>query len=226
MTKKITRVVSVANRKGGVGKSTVSILLAGALARDKNRRVAILDCDEQQSVANIMAMEREMYPDQEPIVDVKAMAPMFVHDFLSTFGSQYDVVFIDPPRITEAKTDTALGQLLAVCDCVLIPVLGSHVDALSTRDFLRLVEAMAEYKNEHGIPFQYFGFINRFSTRKDNEHAMDFMASVGLTMFDEPLNDLKIFGAPSVYFSVMDTAEGERRFRPFFNEFCKQFKIR
>ena len=29
-----------------------------------------------------------------------------------------------------------------------------------------------------------------------------------------------------VTFSVMDSAEGERRFRPFYNEFCKQFKIR
>lgn len=223
---KITRVVCVANRKGGTGKSTVSILLAGALTKQRRRRVLILDCDEQQSVANTMAMEKEMYPEGEPIVEVRAISPVYVHDFLSTFGSEYDVVFLDVPRITEDKTNTALGQLLAMCDSVLIPVLGSQMDALSTRDFLRLVEGIAEYKKENGIPFQYAGFINRFTTRKDNEHAMDFMASIGLAMFDNPLNDLKIFTTPSVYFSIMDTAEGERRFRPFFDEFCKRFKIK
>jgi hypothetical protein len=42
---------------------------------------------------------------------------------------------------------------------------------------------------------------------------------------DAALNDLKVFTRPSIYRSVMDTAEGERRFRPFFNEFCSKTGI-
>lgn len=223
MTKKTTRVISVVNRKGGVGKSTVTMLLASALA--KNKRVIVLDCDEQRTVIDVLEMENEMYTEDKPLVEVKAIAPMFVLDFLKTFGSSYDVIFIDPPRITEDKTSNVLGQLLAVCDGVLIPVLGSMVDVLSTKAFLKVIEAMAEYKKGNNIPFRYYGFINRFSTRKDNEHAMGFLGKIGLPMFKEPLKDLKIFGSPSVYFSVLETAEGERRFRLFLEEFCKRFKI-
>ena len=225
MSSKITRVVAVVNRKGGVGKSTLNILLAGALARDKRKKVCILDCDAQRSVADLLEIESGAN-DGEPLVPVFSLAPMFVLDWLKSFGSSYDVIFIDAPRITEDKTDTALGQLLALCDTVLIPVLGSTVDALSTRYFLRLVESMEEHKKELGVPFQYAGFINRFTSRKDNEHAADFMDKIGLPMFVEPVKDLKIFSSPSLYASILDTTEGERRFRPFLNEFYKTFKIK
>lgn len=225
MASKDTRVIAVANRKGGVGKSTVAMLLASALASD-GRRVLILDCDEQATVSNIATLEAATYDEAEPLVAVEDLAPRFVLDFLRAHGDKYDVILIDVPRITEDKTNTALAQLLALCDSVLIPVLGSHVDAISTREFLKLVEGIAEYKRDNGIPFSYFGFINRMNTRKDNEQAVAFLSSVGLPMFSATLNDLKVFTAPSVYFSILATAEGERRFRPFYDEFRIKFKIR
>ncbi len=223
---KITRVVAVANRKGGVGKSTTAMLLATALAKEHRLRVAILDCDEQQSVTDTATMEAAMYPDDKPAVEVRAMSPVFVRDFLQSFGRDYDVVFIDPPRITESQTSTALGQLLALCDCVLIPLLGSQLDAVSTMVFVRMVKEIATFKHENGIPFQYYGFINRRGARKDNAFAAEYMAETGLKMFDTQLNDLKVFATPSVYFSVLETADGRRRFESFFTEFCKRFKIK
>lgn len=221
-----TRVVCVANRKGGTGKSTLTMFLAAEMATTLKWKVVVLDCDEQKSVANLAEMEAAMYPDREPLVEVRAMSPVFVRDFLTAFGSNYHAVFIDVPRITESKTDAALGQILTMCDCVLVPVLGSTMDAMATRDFLRLVSEIAEYKHGHGIPFHFFGVLNRFTARKDNEHAMAYLSEAGLPMFDAVLNDLKVFAAPSVYFPVTATAEGERRFRPFFDEFCKRYKIK
>jgi len=222
---KITRVVAVANRKGGVGKSTTTMLLAAALAVERSRRVIILDCDEQQSAADVAHMETVMYPGAATVVEVRVISPVFVRDFLSAHGAQYDVVFIDVPRITETATGTALGQILALCDCVLVPALGAQLDAVSTVAFLRMVREIADYKRANAIPFQFFGFINRSSTRKDNVNARAFLVEAGLPMFNAALPDLKIFASPSVYFSPMATAEGRRRFAPFFDEFCKRFKM-
>lgn len=221
---RITRVISVTNRKGGTGKSTTTMLLAGALAKD-GHKVLVLDCDDQQTVESIRAMEAASV-DGSGLYDVEAIAPRFVLDLLRIRGEAYDIVFIDVPRITEDRTNTVLGQLLTICDSVLIPVLGSFVDALSTEGFFRLVEEIGTYKKENGIPFQYYGFINRWSSRKDNEMADEYMANIGIKMFEEHLNDLKIFTAPSVYYSILDTAEGERRFTPFYKEFKKRFKIK
>lgn len=221
---KITRVIAVANRKGGTGKSTTTMLLAGALAKD-GRRILVIDSDDQKTVEGIRAME-EAASESGALYGVEAIPPRFILDFLHGHGHKYDVVFIDVPRITEDKSNNAMGQLLSICDSVLIPVLGSFVDALSTEGFFRLVEEISAYKKRNNIPFTYYGFVNRWNRRNDNNHAVEYLQGIGLGMFDEHLDDLKVFTAPSVYTSVLDTAEGERRFRPFYNEFKKRFKIK
>ena len=221
---KITRVIAVTNRKGGTGKSTTTMLLAGALAAD-GHKVLVVDCDDQQTVESIRAMEAAN-TDGSGLYDVEAIAPRFVLDLLRMRGDGYDIVFIDVPRITEDRTNTVLGQLLTICDSVLIPVLGSFVDALATEGFFRLVEEIAAYKKENGIPFKYYGFVNRWNSRKDNEMADKYMANIGVKMFKEHLRDLKVFAAPSVYYSILDTKEGARRFKPFYKEFKKRFKIK
>jgi chromosome partitioning protein len=200
------------------------MLLAGALAKD-GHKVLVLDCDEQKTVESIRAMEAANM-DGGGLYDVEAIAPRFVLDLLRIRGEAYDIVFIDVPRITEDRTNTVLGQLLTICDSVLIPVLGSYVDALSTEGFFHLVEEIATYKKENGIPFKYYGFINRWNSRKDNEMAGKHLVNIGVEMFNSHLKDLKVFTAPSVYYSILDTKEGERRFQPFYKEFRKRFKIK
>lgn len=221
---KATRVITVANRKGGVGKSTVTVLLAAALGAE-GKRVLVIDADEQRTVSTLADMERASYPDAVALVDVESVPPKFVLDVLRMKGEQYHVVFVDVPRITEDKTNTALGQLLALCDSVLIPSLGSQLDALATVDFITLVDEIAGFKLQHDVPFNVFGFINRINSRKDNEQAAAFLARAGLDIFDNGLPDLKLFTAPSIYFSPLAGAEGERRFGPFYREFRKRLKI-
>lgn len=48
------RVVSVANRKGGVGKTTVTLSLAEGLAALKNKRVLVVDLDSQLNISILM----------------------------------------------------------------------------------------------------------------------------------------------------------------------------
>lgn len=221
-----TRVISIANQKGGVGKSTVTMLLATALAKQKQKKVLILDTDSQASVSSWLDSERNLY-EGEPLVEVESYQPRKVMDFLKRFGKDYDVIFIDIPRMTDNSKDSATVMLLYMCDAVLIPVIGSQLDVLSTNNFASLVKEAAVEKKRLDFDYRYFGFINRDNQRKDNEQARRVLTdNVGLPMLSASLKDLKLFTTPSLYESILDTAEGRRRFEPFFDEVLKKLKIK
>ena len=222
---KETRIISIANSKGGVGKSVVTVMLAVALASAKNRKVLIIDCDSQNSVATMYDQECALYED-EPLVEVEALTPRRVQTFLKRFASDYDVIFIDIPRMTDGKKDNnAVVMLLQHCDSILIPVIGSEVDVLSTSDFVDIVKDTADYKEEMEEDFKFYGFINRRNLRKSNELAEKAMKKQGLKMFKHSISDLKIFTHPSFFASILDYAEGQRRFEDFFKEFTRKFKL-
>lgn len=219
------RIISVANSKGGVGKSIVTVLLASAIAKRKKKKVLIIDCDSQASISEMYENEKSYYGEEhEPLVEVEALTPRRVNTFLKRFGSDYDVIFIDVPRMTDGKKDSTTVMLLQNCDAILIPVVGSEVDVLSTLDFVDIVEDTAEFKKEMGEDFKYYGFINRRNQRKSNEEAEIDMKKRGLKMFTNSLSDLKLFTSPSFYSTILDTAEGERRFDAFFREFLRKIK--
>ncbi|MEL6635148.1 MAG: ParA family protein [Bacteroidota bacterium] len=223
---KETRIISVANRKGGVGKSIVTILLAVALARHKKKRVLILDCDNQGSIAEMYQNEIDLMGEEyEPAIEVEEITARKVQTFLKRFGQDYDLIFVDIPRMTDNKKDNATVMLLYNCDSILMPVIGSEVDVLSSLDFLAIIEEAAEFKEEVGEKLTYYGFINRRNLRKTNDLAEEAMRKQGLKMFKNSLADLKIYTLPSFFTSVMETAEGLRRFEGFYKEFCRKFKL-
>lgn len=218
------RIVSIANAKGGVGKSIITIHVAMALATQKKKKVLILDCDSQGSISELYEFEKLAH-DTEPLIEVEEITPRKVQSFIKRFGEDYDVIFIDVPRMTDARKDSATIMLLYNCEGILIPIIGSEVDVLSSMDFVSILEEASNEKQDMGEDLKYWGFINRRNQRKSNETAEDNMKERGLKMFKNSLADIRIFTEPSFFKSIMDTAEGERRFGPFFKEYCRKFKF-
>ncbi len=219
------KVISICNSKGGVGKSVVTMMVATAIAEQKNKKVLILDCDSQASVLAMYEQEVEYYPDDTPLIEVEALSPRRVNTFLKRFGGDYDVIFIDIPRMTDKKADNPTVMLLYNCDGILVPVIGSGVDAIATQEFLEIIEECKTYKAEMEENFVCHGFINRRNLRKSNEETETELRQAGLKMFSTSLSDLRIFTTPSVFQSPLATAEGLRRFEPFYKEFCRKFKL-
>jgi len=221
-----TRAISVANSKGGVGKSTVTILLAAALAKQKNKKVLILDTDSQASVSEWLLAEQQAYSDAKPLVSVEAIPPQHVQMYLEKFGEGYDVIFIDIPRMTNSMNETANVQLLYFCDSILIPVIGSRLDVMSTGKFFQVVKDAEAKKLELGFEYKILGFLNKETNRKDNQYAKTMLSDqAGIDMLDASLRDLILFTAPSLFDSILDTKDGRERFEPFFNEVCKKLKL-
>lgn len=203
----------------------VTLMIATAIAEQKNKKVLIIDCDSQASVQSMYEQAMENQPDDTPLIEVEALSPRRVNTFLKRFGDDYDIIFIDIPRMTDKKADNPTVMLLYNCDGILVPVIGSEVDALATHEFMEIIEECREYKAEMGEELAAHGFINRRNQRKSNEETETELKKAGLKMFKNSLADLRIFTSPSVFASPLSTAEGERRFSLFYKEFCRKYSI-
>lgn len=208
-------VVSVCNLKGGTGKSTVTMLLASAFGAD-GKKVLVIDTDGQRTIEALFDLEAE--PDKKALFDLEAISPKFVVDVLRLKADKYDLIFIDVPRSTESKTDSAVSQIVAMCDTLLIPVLPSRLDVLSTMDFLAMLKEIAEFKEKNGLPFKYKAFLNKVKNRNENEFSKTVLEQQGLELMDALLADVKLFLYPSPYESILNSKDGRERFGQFFNE--------
>ncbi len=126
-------IISVGNQKGGVGKTTVTMQLAGALA--KKHRVLVADADEQATASKWAAMsEGEPFP--ATVVGLAA-AGSKIHRELQRLSEQYDYILVDcPPSVSSPVPQAAF----LVSDLVLIPTRPSLPDIWAVQETIRLVE--------------------------------------------------------------------------------------
>lgn len=129
-------IISIENQKGGVGKTTIAIHVAQALAMD-NSSVLLVDADPQGS-ARDWAAARE----NEPAFSVIGLDRPTLHRDLPAIAANYDHVVIDgPPRVT----DLARSVIIAA-DLVIIPVQPSPYDVWAANDVVNLIKEASVFK--------------------------------------------------------------------------------
>ena len=147
-------IVALLNQKGGVGKTTLSLHLAGELARD-GARVLLVDADPQGSALDWA--EQRSRADLARRFGVLGLPRETLHREAPALRRDADHVVIDgPPRVT----GIARSALLAA-DLVLIPVQPSPLDGWATAEMLRLVEEVRMFRPELAARF----VLNRCAAR-------------------------------------------------------------
>ncbi len=124
-------VITVAQQKGGTGKTTLAANLAAALA--PSRRVALLDIDPQHSLTRWNALR----PKTAAKLTFSEVSGWRLTGELDRLKAAHDVVVIDsPPRI-----DTDARLAIRGADLVLIPIQPSPPDIWAAKDTLTLAAA-------------------------------------------------------------------------------------
>jgi len=171
-------IIAIANGKGGVGKSTVAINLAGALAR-KTESVFLVDADPQGTISDWFNSRKEQ-PAQRLVHKNLEVSPLpwSANDLsskISNKSKEYAFTIIDCGPANDRITRTAL----AVSDFAIIPVTPSPYDIRSVRKTLDMIH---EGKKEAGIEVQSYLLISR--------------KIVGTNLGREARDALRAFGIP------------------------------
>ena len=128
--------IGLLNQKGGVGKTTLAVHIADALARKENE-VLLVDADPQGSALD-WAAARE----GDPLFPVAGLPRPSIHKELPALAKGYDFVVIDgPPRVY----DVARSAIMA-CDLVLIPVQPSPYDVWAAKEIVDLIHEASVYR--------------------------------------------------------------------------------
>ncbi|MBD2095938.1 AAA family ATPase [Trichocoleus sp. FACHB-591] len=131
-------ILTLANQKGGVGKTTLSVNLAHAIALSK-KRVLLVDADPQASASTWAAAREE--PSPFPVI---GMARNTLHRDLPELLENYDHCVIDsPPRVSALARSAILAS-----DLVIIPVQPSSYDVWAATETVQLIEEAQQFRPE------------------------------------------------------------------------------
>lgn len=117
------KIIAVANQKGGSGKTTVSMQLAGTIARRGNK-VLVVDADPQGTATRWAASAEDERPFPASVVGLSA-ASAKVHREVKKFIDDYNYIIIDCPPAADSPVPQSA---LLIADLVLVPLIPSPLD--------------------------------------------------------------------------------------------------
>ncbi len=145
------KIVTIAQQKGGSGKTTIAANLAVALSAN-GLRVAVLDTDPQGSLGRWLMNRRGAFGDTVNGLGLRTAGAWGARYEARELLREHDLVIIDTPP----KMGVDGRPAIEVADLVIIPVTPSQVDIWATEPTIEL--ATAEKKPVMLV-------LNRASTR-------------------------------------------------------------
>jgi len=138
------QIVSFLNQKGGVGKTTLTVNVADALARQHGKRTLLIDADPQGSAVDWGAVRNQKHNENDgdilfPVVSLTTDA---IQKEIKLLARDFDCVCIDgPPRINKVVAATIMAS-----DLVLIPIQPSAYDVWATAEINEMIDYSKEQK--------------------------------------------------------------------------------
>jgi chromosome partitioning protein len=176
-------ILTIASSKGGPGKTTVCMLLAGRLAQE-GLKVAAVDADPAHAFLRWATRTYEGAP--LATAEAEADEARLAH-LIYARNQTSDVVLVD----TAGFGNRAANVAMTGADAVLIPALSGEPDVTEAENTVRLVEGLAQAARRE-IPARVL--LNRVKRTQLARHAQREIEVAGLPMLASTLSDLVAYG--------------------------------
>jgi chromosome partitioning protein len=134
------KVITIAQQKGGAGKTTVVVHLAVALMQ-RGLKVAVIDIDPQGSLGHWHRIRSERMGEGYTGLHFSTLSGWRVASEVNRLRKNYDVILIDSPPHVETEARTAMRT----ADLILVPVQPSPTDLWATK-------ATMDYARSERVP--------------------------------------------------------------------------
>jgi chromosome partitioning protein len=167
-------IVAVANGKGGVGKSTTAVNLAGVFG--ERMQVLVVDSDPQESATWWM----ERWEGQGAADVVQETDPRMLGRVREVGG--YDVVLVDTQPALRAE---ALEAVIGAADYVVLP------SPPAPMDMVALIETVRQEVRPTGVRHRVLLTRVDARSRGEAEEARGALAEAGIPVFDGMVREYK-----------------------------------
>ena len=178
----LSKVITIAQQKGGTGKTTLAVHLALAFIKYHNLKIVIIDTDPQGSLGKwyIVRSEKKLSNDNLTFKTASLWGAQYES---KTLKKDHDIVIIDTPP----KIESDARPSIEAADLVLIPMAASHVDFWATGAIVEIAK-----KANKKILIQ----INRSNQRsKLISKTNDFIKSLNLSSTKTIIGNRQIYTA-------------------------------
>lgn len=128
------RVITIAQQKGGAGKTTIAAQLAVALADGGRATVALVDIDPQASLSAWFGMRQARLGEEAGGLTLKGVAGWRLSTEIDRLKNAADWIIVDSPPHAETEAKAAIRA----ADVILVPVQPSPMDLWATAPTLEV----------------------------------------------------------------------------------------
>ena len=171
-------IVTITNQKGGCGKTTVAMGLAGTLGL-KGYKVLVVDADLQATASRWACAAEEGQPFPATVTGLAAAGGK-LHREVKKYMGDYDYIIIDTPPAVESS---APQSALLISDLVIVPVIPSPADLWAAQGILAIIEN-AKVVNEE---LEALLVPNMVPNTVLGREALEALAEFGLRVSDSSL---------------------------------------